>query len=405
MLFPERHVRELEVIQRIIVCEPQCAAFVHVPFNSALLATVLAAYPESSVAFFGEQEHMARVGEHLKAHGVPARDRVSWEPIEVPVRGGNGFRILGREWKWCRRILREAKDPAVDAVVLCSVTNTGLLFLKPLLFLTRFQKPVVAFLHGILDSLDRPAPWKPWYWALHLKRVMLLPHPRTLRYIALSESILGTLRAKRPELAKHFSVLDIPGLWRRNIVLPPPSSSPLRFGFVGTTAAVKRFDWFCRLAFEVRQEAAEAEFVLAGFATQGGESAGHCDAVQGVGTVPLDAREFAERASSLTYTVWTGDPEYYRLVASASFLDSLYYGKPGIYLRNPYIEHYFERMGDIGYLADSYEEMRYLILHICREFPEERYRRQCANILREREALSPASLGAKFRGIVDSLLR
>ncbi len=200
-------------------------------------------------------------------------------------------------------------------------------------------------------------------------------------------------------------MLDIPGLWTKNIVLPPPSPPPLRFGFLGTTAAVKRFDWFCRLAFEVRQEAADAEFVLAGFATQGGENAAHCDVVRGVGTVPLEPQEFAERASSLTYTVWTGDPEYYRLVASASFLDSLYFAKPGIYLRNPYIEHYFERMGDIGYLADSYEELRDLILHLCREFPEERYRRQCANILREREALSPASLGAKFRGIVDSLLR
>lgn len=391
--------------QRIIVCEPQCAAFVHVPFNSALLATVLAAYPESSVAFFGEQEHMARVGEHLKAHGVPARDRVSWEPIEVPVRGGNGFRILGREWKWCRRILREAQDSSVDAVVLCSVTNTGLLFLKPLMQIMHFGKPVLAVLHGILDSIDRPASWKPWYWALHLKRIMLLPHPRSLCYIALGEPIIGHLRRAHPRFGKTFTTIDHPYLWPQALSNPNAIMDIVRFGFLGTTASIKRFDWFCRLAFEVRQEAADTEFVLAGFATQGGESAGHCDAVQGVGTVPLDAREFAERASSLTYTVWTGDPEYYRLVASASFLDSLYYGKPGIYLRNPYIEHYFERMGDIGYLADSYEEMRYLIMRLCREFPEERYRRQCANILREREALSPASLGAKFRGIVDSLLR
>ena len=53
-----------------------------------------------------------------------------------------------------------------------------------------------------------------------------------------------------------------------------------------------------------------------------------------------------------------------RLVASATFLDALSYVKPGIYLRNPYVEYYFEQMGDIGYLCDSYEEMREVVLAI-----------------------------------------
>ncbi len=386
--------------RRILLCEPQCAGFVHVPFNAALLATVLAAWPEKEITFFGEAEHLLRAREYLEMHGIAGVERVSWEPIKVPARGGNGFRILGREWMWCRRLLREARASDVDAVVLCSATNTGLLFLKPLLLLTRLRKPVVAVLHGILDSLARPASRKPWYWALHLRRVLLLPHPRTLRYIALSASILEHLAACSPRYARHVSAFDIPCLWTAETL--PQSPPPVRFGFLGTTGGAKRFDRFCRLAFDVSREAPDTEFVLAGFATEDGYGVEHRDAVQGVGTRPLDAREFADRASSLTYSVWTGDPEYYRLVASASFLDSLYYGKPGIYLRNPYLQHCFGRMGDIGYLVDSYEEMRDLLIGLASDFPRERYRQQCAAIVQARQTLSPEALSGAFRAIVDA---
>lgn len=379
--------------------EPQCAGFVHVPFNAAFLATVLKAYPDARVTFFGEREHLALVQKHLEAHRIAFADRVSWERIEVPVRGGNGFSILKKEWTLCRHLLREAQASDVEAVVLCSATNTGLLFLKPLLLLARFRKPVVAVLHGILGSLQGPEPRKPWYWALHLRRVMRLPHPPTLRYVAFSESILKYLDECCPRFARHFRVLDHPYLWIPEA--PPQSPPPVRFGFFGTTSAVKRFDRFCRLAFEVSQEVPEVEFVLAGFATGDGCSTEYHDLVHGMGTQPLDAEEFARRAASLTYSVWAGDPEYYRLVASASFLDSLYYGKPGIYLRNPYVEHYFERMGDIGYLVDSYEEMHELLIQLARDFPEERYRRQCATIVQARKALSPEALSGVFRSIVD----
>ncbi len=371
------------------------------PFNAALLATVLDAYPDTRVTFFGESEHMGLVQKHLEAHHIAFTDRVSWEGIEVPVRGGSGFSILKRERLLCRHLLREARASDVEAVVLCSVTNTGLLFLKPLLLLARFRKPVVAVLHGILGSLQHPASRKPWYWALHLRRVLWLPHPPTLRYIALSASILEHLNECCPRFVEPFRVLDHPYLWIAEA--PPQSPPPVRFGFFGTTSDVKRFDRFCRLAHEVSREVPEAEFVLAGFATGDGCSAEHHDVVRGMGTQPLAPEEFAKRAASLTYSVWAGDPEHYRLVASASFLDSLYYGKPGIYLRNPYVEHYFDEMGDLGYLVDSYEEMRELLIQLARDFPQERYRRQCATIVQARKALSPEALSGAFRAIVEQV--
>jgi hypothetical protein len=75
--------------------------------------------------------------------------------------------------------------------------------------------------------------------------------------------------------------------------------------------------------------------------------------------------------------------------------------KPGIYLRTPYVEHYFNRLGDIGYLCDSYEEMRDLVLSLAHEFPAERYQQQCANILAGRRLFEPATLAPKLRNILN----
>jgi hypothetical protein len=87
-------------------------------------------------------------------------------------------------------------------------------------------------------------------------------------------------------------------------------------------------------------------------------------------------------------------------VASASFLDALCYVKPGIYLRNPFIEHYFDQMGDIGYLCRSYGEIRDTLRSIVGRFPEERYQQQCQNILRGRRLFQPEMLAPRLRAIV-----
>ena len=48
--------------RRILLCEPQCAGFVHVPFNAALLATVLAAWPDPEVTLNVNTDELGDLG-------------------------------------------------------------------------------------------------------------------------------------------------------------------------------------------------------------------------------------------------------------------------------------------------------------------------------------------------------
>jgi hypothetical protein len=106
----------------------------------------------------------------------------------------------------------------------------------------------------------------------------------------------------------------------------------------------------------------------------------------------------------MTYAVWTGNPAHYELTASATFLDTLSYIAPGIFYRNDYVESYFERMGDIGYLCDSYEEMFAVVRGIMEKFPAERYAAQCKNILAGRNIFDPATQAPTLQQVVNELV-
>jgi hypothetical protein len=236
-------------------------------------------------------------------------------------------------------------------------------------------------------------------WLLHLHQILKLPHPKQLRYIALGGSISMSLQRHFPQFARHFSSMDHPWFFAepgRRDSIPAPRMA--RFGYFG--AAYKGgMDLFHRLAEAIHQVSRGTDFLLIGFVPQGVERR-YDDHIDGVSSTPLSSHEYDRRAASITHAVWTANPNNYRLAASASFLDAVSYVKPGLYLRNEYVEYYFQHMGDIGYLCDSYQEMEAIARSIADDFPAERYRQQCVNIEQGRRVFEPSAVAQQLRAIV-----
>jgi hypothetical protein len=366
---------------------------------------VLLAFPEAQAVFMGEKGQLACVRGVPRANCRVEEPRVEWLEIAIPPRELSGRRRLYGELRWCRRALLAASRPEVRALVLCSTTKAGLFVLKTLLPWHGVRVPVLAVLHSILGDIELPlAAWPPKL-SMTLQQVLKVAHPRQLTYLVLGPSIYRCLAEIVPEVTPYFKALDHP-----YFMLPAESpadvSSPIRFGYFGTANCVtKGFPQFAQLAQEAlnTRSLRKAEFLLAGF-LQRDESgrAGGYEGIQGLSYEPLPIDEFARRARSVTYAVGLSNPSRYRLVASASFLDALCFAKPGIYLRNPFIEHYFDSLGDIGYLCDSYDAVRDTVFSVLKEFPLSTYRQQGLNILRGRQRFEPESLAPHFRAIVNA---
>jgi hypothetical protein len=297
------------------------------------------------------------------------------------------------------RLLCRARALRARLVLLASVNATALIAVKAVMPLCG-RTPVLAIPHGCLAALDKPWPRQPWRALIHIRGALALPSPARLRLVALGESILRHVRAAQPaRRMSSWAVLDHPCLWPDSPaqVRPAPTAGGVRFGFFGITN--KGFGPFSELADQVVPRYPGAQFVLVGFQDGAAPSGGWSSDIE-VGTRPLCDDEFAARAAGVTYSVWTGDPDHYRLTASASFLEALAYLTPVIALRNPFIEHCCQRLGDIGYLCGSREDLLRTVTQVLACFPHDRYRQQQRNLLRGRAVFDPTTLAPRLRGIV-----
>jgi hypothetical protein len=353
------------------------------------------AFPQARVWFAAEPEHLRWVRSRLQGR----EGTVDWLEIEIPPRRGTwwgrngprGLRAARRFWSHIRTLA--ASDEA-DLLVLASITAPGLMAWKA--SLRRDDPPTIIIPHGILALLDGVGTLDRSRAAL-LRLLFRWRAPATLRYVALGGSIHAALREIDPDAAERFSTLEIPNLWTAE---PPPGAelpTAASFGYFGVTA--KGFAGFERLAERIRETHPQAVFRLIGFHNATGPAAQE-PAASAAASAPLTAAEYARRAASITHAVWTGEPEHYRLTASASYIDAIAFGKPVVAMRNAFVEHYFSQLGDIGYLCDSEGAMLETLAAIACEFPRERYRRQCANLAPARSRFAPETLAGEFRRMV-----
>jgi hypothetical protein len=392
-------------VSLIILCEPQCWGFEHASFNAAFLETARLAGPQAKLVFMGEGSHLSAVRCELVRNGRGSEaEQVEWQEIEIPPRELGGWPRIMAERLWCARALAAASAPDTVRLILCSLTPTGLLWLKGMLLTRRKPLTVLAIIHGVLASVEEPQPRGLLRWATSLLQVLRVPHPKQLTYLALGPSVRSCLADVLPRVAPVFEPVDLPYFMSHSVPETFHRRVPVRFGFLGVgRLREKGFDKFVNLAHEVAQTSslAASEFTLVGFLENKTEwPAGMAGMVRDISYAPLTPDDYCARASQLTYAVGLAEPRHYRLAASASFLDALRYGKPCIYLRNCYVEHYFDRIGDIGYLCDSYEEARDLVFSILREFPESRYQQQCENIRRGRLLFEPESVTSRLSDIL-----
>lgn len=289
--------------------------------------------------------------------------------------------------------------------VICSVTPSLLLALKQAHRGGYLKIPTLAVVHGCLAGVLTGRPRRPWNRILDIHRAMAARTPVNLRLVALGESIYAMISRLQPQSADQWVALDLPCIWeeQESSSSPLPPTGNLHFGFLGVSS--KGFDRFARIAASVTRKFPAAEFYLVGHVNDRCREKIGTALIRGASKEPLSWAEYIARARRLHYTVWTGDPMHYSLTASASFLDSLSFLKPGIFLRCPYIEHYFSILGDIGYLCNDTDEIESVISSIIRDRPIQRYEQQRRTIASGRSIFEPTQLSATLGRIVDRLLQ
>jgi hypothetical protein len=116
---------------------------------------------------------------------------------------------------------------------------------------------------------------------------------------------------------------------------------------------------------------------------------------------PLSQKEYDKYGKCIDYALFFHLASAYELNGTAAILDAFSHLKPIIALKTPLSEYYFNKMGDIGYLCESYSDMKNCVLKVLETKPTGRYRVQQDTILAKRGQFSPAGIAPEFRILVE----
>jgi hypothetical protein len=378
----------------IIICEPQCVGFEHVEVNAALIAAMSYAIPHEEILFLAEREHLGRVSGTLEDH------RVNIQPCEigVPPRFLSDFRRFPRELLLCKNVFDIARNNAANKVLFTSITSPTLLSIKVLL---RFFNEIecVAIPHQILNSITRRPSLVPTETPFWLRFWLSVGNMKRLRYLVLSPYIEERLSVLLPKIGEYVRSVDLPYFFDPEKDTRGLNSDPIRFGAFGVAIRSKGADIFFAMAKEILRSHVRCvpEFELVGHVADKtiGELQEDFVIVES-SDLPLSREDYKTRAKSVDYVLFLNRPDAYELVASGSLMDAFSYLRPIIALKQPLFEYYFKTMGDIGYLCESYGEVKERILSILANKPNERYRAQQRNILNGREQFSPMVVSSQL---------
>jgi len=202
-----------------------------------------------------------------------------------------------------------------------------------------------------------------------------------------------------PRLQKCISPIDTPYVFADFASSEPFKDDVIYFGFYGHASLRKGADIFFKLANEVSSTRTKYRpiFVLIGdIRDEQLKEMQHTSVNIPAPDEPLTQEEYDKYAKRIDYALFFHVASAYELNGTAAMLDAFSHLKPIIALKTPLSEYYFNKMGDIGYLCQSYDDVKSAVLDVLETKPIGRYGCQQDNILARRDQFSPAGIAPEL---------
>ena len=376
----------------ISVLEPLSSGIQHVPFNAAMLEVVLLSYPDATVRFYAEPQHVHEVRSVL---GKSA-DRIHWNPIDIPPRDAEFTRRFLFEYRVIRAIARDSSFDRDYLLVLTAIEST-ILAAK---FLHKRGIPlrIQAVLHGYLNGIAGWRSRNPLRRMTDLRAALTRWGNEGLQYLVLEEPIRDYALELLPALSPHLEFVNHPfPSEQASAASQPPMQYPLRIGFLGLATAQKGFDQFVDLAQAVKRVFGDrVEFHAFGRAMSDARDIRFDCLTTAPAAVGLSRNDYLRGVQSLHYVCLPYRGSHYELSASGVLLDALAQLKPMIALPSPVVREMFLRQPSAGYLCETHEQMVDAALRIATTMDAHEYQARVSAVRRLRDERSPESVARRY---------
>jgi glycosyltransferase involved in cell wall biosynthesis len=383
------------VRERVTLVDLDCRGAEHEFYNAACVLSISTARPLAQLTVAARPEHLKVLRTRLLS--LTSRPGFASLPPDLPQ-----GRSLWSQYRMLTKLLAHVHvrtdEDTTDTVVFLSCSIRSFIVMKWIALLYPSFKFVFIF-HGLLERLDRDAKSSTSV-SSRLFRILFKTRTSTnITYCVLGEGILKVLKHTAGQLSTPCIAIDSPYLFDDKVKTGTPDQGPAVFGHLGYAHAEKGFLDFVSLAQTLSDSRARntARFRVVGGTDRSDprvNQAPELDYVLHDWPVPRDQYEAA--LTDVTYAVFLYPPGSYRLRASGALFDAIAAGKPVIALRNPYFDHVFKAVGDIGYLCDDMDDLIRVCREVAQRFPRDRYQQQQQHLAMARVRFSPASIAEQW---------
>lgn len=386
------HHHQTNTKERITLVDLDCRGLEHEFYNSACLLSIRYARPAANITVSARQAHLHA----LKNRLALISPDVKFMPLDPEVVHGSGLLHLYKSLQTLlKRVLLPSPEPIVDTIVFLSCSIRSFIVMKWVALYWPSVRFVIIF-HGLLERLEYhdKTKFKLSNWLL--RAVFSYRTSNNISYCVLGRGILEKLQSTVGRVSTPCVAIDSPYLFDESAASGSPDGGSIVFGHLGYAHAAKGFLNFIAVAKALSHRPSLTFRVVGGTDRSDPRvnQAPELDYVLHDWPVPRGQYEAA--LADVTYAVFLYPPGSYRLRASGALFDAIAAGKPVIALRNPYFDHVFKAVGDMGYLCDDMDDLIRVCREVAQRFPRERYQQQQQNLAMARVRFSPASIAEQW---------
>jgi hypothetical protein len=381
--------------------EQLCCGFEHVEVNSALISLVRFTFPEEEIIFFGEKNHI----DWIKNSSKVLFSDINFIELELPRRFYPDIIRIFSDVLIVNKIFRFAKNHDTKFIIFCSLTSSLLYSIK--FWQSRLNGiKCILIPHSILETINFKPPLNPLFFPFWFPYPLNIANAQNIKYLVYGNSIKTNLIKKFPRIQDYILSIDLPYLFDDDQNIRKLQEDCITFGFFGVGTSAKGIDEFFSLPNHISTKYNhKPKYVVIGqiLDKKLRKQIPEKIIIPSVNK-PLSRDEYEYYAQSINYSVMIHKPYLYNFTASGSFFDALKYQIPIIAIRNPFFEFYFNKLGNIGYMCSTMDEVYAKINEILRDPPVEEYQIQINNLIRGRKYFDPRTPGSQFSEIMNTWL-
>lgn len=343
----------------IIFSELQMQGDKHVHVNSGLLNIIKSSFKNQDIDIFCDDKHKSELSKYVKTSQFLNFNTFEFTGLKE-LRKRATLSKTFRESLLTYKIFKQARKNNAELIVFASAFPFTALVLN--FFSWVFNQKIIVGLHGDIGVLNLKKNKITTIVYKYVVKLFFRTRPLNVILLFYGKTIEEQLFNVFPRFERRNVIsIDHPYNYNSELVVDNlEKENSVIIANVGTGLMNKNSHLLYQLA-EMQKynvENKKVKFIQVGNVSQEvmSYSNTYVDILNNNEFIPFDI--FEGNIKKADYFVYFfKQNSLYDLCPSGTFFDAIKYKKPIISIRNPFFEYYFKKLGNIGYLCDSVEEI------------------------------------------------